>query len=449
MNIDKIITTPILLVFLIICAGSFQAFAQDEKNSQVYSVDDCIRMALDNNWSVKSKEEKIDEAVYVKKQAESDFFPTISTSYGYTRLSEVRRSKAIPLGPGAVIPASDLNSQGNFQWSATVSQPIFTGFALTSAHELAKLGIDQSVIALELEKLDLALSVKNVYFNILKADKGVDVAEKAIKSLASHVEVARNFYDVGMIPVNDLLKAEVELSNAQHNLVKVLNASQFSRASLNMLLSKPINESFDIEDMLVFKNENSDFGSYLARALEKRPEIKALELNIIQVEHQVKLARSKYFPQIALSYNYVKEGNDITASGSGFHDANSWQAMAGLSWTIWDWNKTDNSVSEKKSLKRQLIQTRKAIEDGIRLELKKAFLDLEETEKNIPTSKKAVSQAEENLRVSQERYKAQVTTSTEVLDAQTLLSQARTNYYNALYDHKLAKAALLRSIGEY
>jgi len=96
-----------------------------------------------------------------------------------------------------------------------------------------------------------------------------------------------------------------------------------------------------------------------------------------------------------------------------------------------------------------LIQTRKAIEDSIRLAIKKAVLDLEETEKNIPTSKKAVSQAEENLRVSQERYKAQVTTSTEVLDAQTLLSQARTNYYNALYDHKLAKAALLRAIGEY
>ncbi|MDY7037322.1 MAG: TolC family protein, partial [Thermodesulfobacteriota bacterium] len=66
-----------------------------------------------------------------------------------------------------------------------------------------------------------------------------------------------------------------------------------------------------------------------------------------------------------------------------------------------------------------------------------------------PTTIKAVEQAEENLRVSQERYKAQVTTSTEVLDAQTLLTQARTNYYNALYDHNLAKAKLLRAKGEY
>jgi len=76
-------------------------------------------------------------------------------------------------------------------------------------------------------------------------------------------------------------------------------------------------------------------------------------------------------------------------------------------------------------------------------------LALEEAEKNIPTTRKAIEQAEENLRVSEERYKAQVTTSTEVLDAQTLLTRASRNYYDALYDHSLAKARLQRSLGTY
>ena len=74
---------------------------------------------------------------------------------------------------------------------------------------------------------------------------------------------------------------------------------------------------------------------------------------------------------------------------------------------------------------------------------------MEEAEKNIPTTRKAVEQAEENLRVSEERYKAQVTTSTEVLDAQTLLTEGSMNYYRALYDHNLAKARLRRAIGQY
>jgi outer membrane protein len=100
-------------------------------------------------------------------------------------------------------------------------------------------------------------------------------------------------------------------------------------------------------------------------------------------------------------------------------------------------------------MKSELAKTRKAVEDGIRLQVKRSILDLKQAEDKIPAAKKAIEQAEENLRVSEERYREQVTTSTEVLDAQTLLSQARMNYYNALYDHNLARAGLLRAIGEY
>ena len=104
---------------------------------------------------------------------------------------------------------------------------------------------------------------------------------------------------------------------------------------------------------------------------------------------------------------------------------------------------------EKQAFKRELIQTKMGLQDSIRLELKEATLALDEAGKNIPTTEKAVEQAEENLRVSEERYKAQVTTSTEVLDAQTLLTQARTNHYNAIYDEKLARGKLLRALGTY
>jgi outer membrane protein len=98
---------------------------------------------------------------------------------------------------------------------------------------------------------------------------------------------------------------------------------------------------------------------------------------------------------------------------------------------------------------RQLVQTKHDVENGIRLEVKDAILGLETAEKNIPTTQKAVAQGEENLRVNEERYKAQVTTITDLLDAQTLLAQARANYYQALYDHNLAKARLERATGRY
>ena len=123
--------------------------------------------------------------------------------------------------------------------------------------------------------------------------------------------------------------------------------------------------------------------------------------------------------------------------------------MAVASWTFWEWGKTYYSVQERESLRNELLQTKQDVNENIALELKTAILALADAEEKIPTTRKAVEQGEENLRVSEERYKAQVSTITEVLDAQTLLTQARTNYYNAFYDHKLAKARLQRALGKY
>jgi outer membrane protein len=417
-----------------------------EEGVKLYTLEQGIKEAFENNWSVKAKEEKISETEYAKNEAKAGFLPTFSTSYNYTHLGFVPSINTSIFGNNLEFKLGDQNI---YQWQATVTQPIFTGYAITSAYELAKLGIDQSKVALELEKLDIALKVKEAYYNILKTDKAVDVANSAVESLKSHLEVAKNFYDVGMIPVNDLLKAEVELANAQHNLIQAQNASRLARVSFNLLLSRSVDEPFEIEDILKYTKETPDFDNCLQKALKARPEIKALDLTDAQIDQQINLAKSKYYPEVAFTYNYTKAGDTPDVSGSNFQLSDQWQAIVGLSWTFWDWNKTRNSVNQAESQKKQLSQTRKSIEDGIKLQLKQAILGLKEAEEKIPTAQKAVEQAEENLRVSEERYKAQVTTSTEVLDAQTLLSQARMNYYNALYDHNLARAGLLRAIGEY
>jgi outer membrane protein len=417
-----------------------------EEGVKLYTLEQGIKEAFENNWSVKAKEEKISENEYAKNEAKAGFLPTFSTSYNYTHLGYVPSIDTSIFGNNLEFKLGDQNI---YQWQATMMQPIFTGFAVTSAYELAKLGIDQSKVALDLEKLDLALKVKEAYFSILRADKAVNVAKSAVESLEAHHTVAKNFYDVGMIPVNDLLKAGVELANAQHNLIQAQNASRLTRVSFNVLLSRSVDEPYEIQDILKYTKETPDFDNCLQKALKARPEIKALDLTDAQIDQQINMAKSKYYPEVAFTYNYTKAGDTPDVSGSNFQLPNQWQAIVGLSWTFWDWNKTRNSVNQVESQKKQLSQTRKSIEDGIKLQLKQAILGLNEAEEKIPTAQKAVEQAEENLRVSEERYKAQVTTSTEVLDAQTLLSQARMNYYNALYDHNLARAGLLRAIGEY
>jgi len=412
-------------------------------DKKVYTLDECVKEALDNNWKLKAKKETIDQAGYVKNQARADFLPKLSTSYGYQR-DGFRRE--VFLGPG--IPVK-VGAHNNYQWKGTVTQPIFTGFALISTYRLAELGIDQSELEVQLETLDLALNAKTAYFDILTADNAVETAEKAADALESHAEVARNFYKVGMIPINDLLQSEVEASNAKHYLIRARNGARLARAKLNAILSKPVNAEIDVVDIKVHETHKGDFQEYLEQALRNRPEMKLIENNLLQTDQVIRLAESKNYPEVVFVWEYTKEGDTPSVNGGDFHQASNWAAQAALKWTFWEWGKTYYTVKEQESVKNELLKTKMQLEEDIQLQIKDAVLNIETAEANIPITRKAVEQGEENLRVSQERYKAQVSTSTELLDAQRYLTDARVFYFNALFQYHLARASLQRAMGTY
>jgi outer membrane protein TolC len=401
----------------------------------------CIDEAVDNNSDLKAKAEAIGRAEYVKKQTKADFYPKVGTDYTYSR-----RDRDTYLKFGSVSVPSSVKD--NFSWDVKVSQPLFTGYSLTAAHEISKLGVDSSRLDYEIEKLDLIFRVKEAYFAVLEADKGVEVARSAVESLESNVKVARDFYNVGIIPVNDVLKAEVELAKARQNLVAALNGASLARSSLNNILSRPIETSVTLEDILAYRPEEGNFQDYVNTAMTLRPEMKMITNALSRVDQEITLAKSAYYPEVGLTYRYNREGDEPGVNGSVVHDPSSWDVTAGLSWTLWDWGKTRNTVAEKKKGKSELLYNKESLEDAIRLEVKSAVLSLDEAEKNIPTTRKALEQAEENLRVNEERYRAQVTTITEVLDAQALLTRARVDYYRALYGHNVARARLFRAMGE-
>ena len=218
-----------------------------------------------NNRALKAKKEKIDQALFVKNQAVAEFLPKLSTSYGYSRLDKPDTMDISV--PGIGNTSIELNTKNNYQWKGTITQPVFTGFALIRSYELSKLHIDRSEIEYELQNLDLILSVKEAYFAILEMDKEVEVAVKAMESLESHVDVAHGFYNAGMIPVNDLLKSQVELANAKQDLVNARNASRLARCAFNIILSKPVESHIDVEDILIFIPQKKKFDYNLEIAL--------------------------------------------------------------------------------------------------------------------------------------------------------------------------------------
>jgi outer membrane protein len=434
---------PLLLsLFFVLLQGASERLAQAGEPVGKYNLDESVALALSKNYALKARKEQIEQARMVKNQARADFLPKAATNYSYTRLGEVLTFKS---GLGGDVPIS---TKDNYASTTSVTQPIFTGFALLSTFELAKLGIDQSETEMALDTLDLALRVKEAYFNILIADKGIEVGEKDVDARKANLEVARSFHEVGLVPINDVLKSQVELANSTENLVTAKNA-KLARAAFNTLLTRSVNDPVALEDILIYKAETYEFDALTNEALEKRPEMQLIEIGLLQADQQIRLAKSKYYPEVALRWEYQRQGDDWQVSGDEFHQDPYWQVTAGLTWTFWEWGKTYYGIREKEGLKKELIQRKLELEDNIRYELKDDLLRLENAAENIPTTKIAVEQGEENLRVNEERYKAQVATITDVLDAQTLLTQARVNHYRALYNHNLARFRLQRALGSY
>jgi outer membrane protein TolC len=422
------------LLITLFC-GVYPAGAEDA--AVMYTLESSIQQALQESTAIHAAMEGVLAAKERKEGQFTEFLPKFSAGYSYTRRDGERRVGSLVLSP-----------QNIYEFSATVDQPIFKGFHLMTKYRVAGLELDISQFELEQTRQEIILQTKETYFGVLQAERLLRVAEDAVIRLSAHEKVARSFYEVGMTPKNDLLEAEVALANAKQELVVAENRLRVAYAQFNILLRRPIDTPVILEDLLTYKHVTQTWESAWEASKQNRTELKMADLQVAIAERNVQLARKDYTPDINLRGNYSKLGdNPNVQGGEGIIDPDSWHVMLSATWTFWEWGKTRHGVREKLSLLAQAKEKKEQAEDDIRLEVKKAYLKLRESEKNIFTVKKAIEQAQENLRMNEERYKAQVATSTDVLDARTLLSKTETNYYNALSDYNIAKAQLDRAMG--
>jgi len=426
------------LSFLVFSLVSPPWPCQAEEATQTFTLKSSVEFALKHSTQILSSKEEVVAAEANKKKEFSEFLPKLSASYAYTRKDEEKRGST-----GAITSPENL-----YGFTATVDQPVFSGFSKLTQHEISSLDLGVAKLLERQARQDLILNVKKAYFELLQMEKLEKVARQAVTQLTAHAAVARNFYEVGMIPRNDLLKAEVELANAKQDLVVAKNNVLVAVSRFNVLLRRPIDDPVAVEDVMTHEPFTQAYEGCVETALKERDEIQIADQELKIAEKDVGLTRKDYYPSIDLQANYYKKGDNAGLDGGdGISDRDNWDLVATASWTLWDWRKTHYNVREKYSRLAQAKYKQAEIIDSIQQEVKEAYLRVKESEKNILTVQKAVEQAQENFRISEERYKEQVATSTEVLDAQTLLTKTQTNYFNALSSFNVSKARLNRATG--
>jgi outer membrane protein len=438
-----------LLIF-IIAVGYLSLrpdFVRAEAVDGTFNLRQTIEAALKANLELKKSKDEIDAATATKNAATTEFFPTLSARYGYIRRDNPT-TQSLGTQGGQNVEVI-INPQDEYNFVTSFTQPIFTGFALYNRYKIAGLGLDIAEFEERLARQNVILDAKNAYYLILKAQKLKDVADETVKQITAQKDVAENMYQVGMSPLNDLLQSQVQLANANQRLITAKNNLEISKSQFNKLLRRPINASVSVVDILNFTPWEHDIDYCLALAEDLRLEIQVADLQVEIAEKDYKLSQKDFFPAVNLTGNWTKRGVDWDVNGGeGIGDKDFWDIRATATWDFWQWGRTRYGVKEKLSRLSQAKLNKQQLLDNIDLEVKQAYLKTQEAQKNITTVEQAIEQAKENLRITEERYKEQVSTITDVLVAQTLLTETMTNYYNALYDFKIAKAILYRALGQ-
>jgi outer membrane protein len=441
-NLQRLLVTITIILFL-----SNPVFVFGNEKSGTLNLAQTIDAALKANLGLKRSQEEVKAAQANKNARTTEFFPTLNATYGYIKRDKATR-QTLGIPPDQIVDVV-VNPEEEYDFITSFSQPIFTGFALLNQYKIADLGLDVAEISEKLTRQDVILDAKNAYYLVLRAQKLVLVAEDTVKQISAQKEVAENMHQVGMSPLNDLLQSQVQLANAKQTLITAQNNLEVAKAQFNTLLRRPVNAPVVVEDVLDYEPFDAGLDYCMAEAEKNRLEIKVADLEVEIAERDYKLTQRNYYPFINLKGTLTRRGTDWDVDGGiGIADKEFWDIRATASWDFWEWGRTRYGVREKLSRLSQSKYRKEEIFDNIELEVKQSYLRTRESEQNITTVEKAIEQAKENLRITEERYKEQVSTTTDVLVAQTLLTETMTNYYNALYDFKIAKAILYRAIGQ-
>ncbi len=433
-----------IAIGLILSYPSFN-FAQEAAGK--LTLKQTIEAAIKANLRLQQSQDEVEAAQANKKARTTEFFPTLNARYSYLRRDNPTTTVFGTPQTGLVDVL--VNPEDEYNFVTSFNQPIFTGFALFNQYKIASLGLDVAEFLEKITRQNVILDAKNAYYSILKTQKLVDVARDTVRQIAAQKDVAENMYQVGMSPLNDLLQSQVQLANAKQRLITAQNTMEIAKSQFNTLLRKPVNAPVVIADILDYTSFEYDIDYCLTRAEANRLEIQVADLEVQIAGKDYKLSQRDYYPAVNLTGTWTRRGTDWDVDGGeGIGDKDFWDIRATATWNFWEWGRTRYGVKEKLSRLSQAKSRKEEIHDNIDLEVKEAYLRTIESEKNITTIEKAIEQAKENLRITEERYKEQVSTTTDVLVAQTLLTDTMTNYYNALYDFKIAKAVLYRAIGQ-
>jgi outer membrane protein TolC len=266
----------------------------------------------------------------------------------------------------------------------------------------------------------------------------VTLAEKHLKNV-------RSLYEVGMASKFDLLRSEVQLANLKPQLIRAKNGLNSAELGLKTLLGLDLNRPVEVRGELSYQAFEANLDANVAQALANRPELNQLRYQRQMAAEVLKMARAAYLPTVAIGGAYNYWANQFNFGRNNWESF--YQVNLVLSVPIFNGFANSAKVGETKAMLKQLDYSQKGLSEMVKFEVQEAILNLQQAKESLLSQEKNVEQAQEAVRIAELNYSEGLATNLDVSSALVALSQARTNYSQALYDYALALAQLEKAIG--
>lgn len=436
MTRNKFSKRCLLLTAAVTMLFSQSVFAEE---TVALNLQDAMERAFNTNPAITIAGYERDSARANYNAARSSRWLSISGSHSTNRSGyDDYHSVALP-GGGTKLSKEIGNSHAN---TLSASLPIYTGGKLKGTIKQAKAGYLYSEQGVQKAYNEMRSTVTNGYFDMLQADNMQKLGQESVDRLADHLKNVEAQYEVGVVAKVDVLRSQVELANAKQSLIKAENAYQIAEANLNKIVGLPMHTRLQLDNILVYNPYDNDLPYCLDYAAGHRPELEQAKQQVEAAKGALRVAISGHMPQVAAVAQQKWSDNNWPGDENG-----NWGVGLTVNLNIFDSGVTVSKIHGAEADLAKAHETYRDTVDSVNLEVRSSYLNLREAEKRIDTTQLAVSQAEEDYRIAQLRYMNGVGTNTDVLDAQVALTDAKTNYLQAMYDYNTCKTDLETAIG--
>jgi outer membrane protein TolC len=404
------------------------------------TVEDCLKLALANNKGLQRVLEEKQIARGEELKSYSAILPTVGLTGDYKRLDMVS-SISIPFGPKITMGDVD-----NYTAGLRVTQPIYAGgsiIARLNAGRLFSLLTDQTVRA---TVQNLTYAASHAYYDVLLNQHLLQISADAVRSAQAHLDSVKQKRQGGVASDFDVLRAEVELSNFQAELIRNKNAINVAKANLLKVMGVSQDSDVTLSNELVYVPLKVPMEEAVEAAYRNRPDLFGREFDIKYQKELLKVIQSRYWPVISGYY-------DRTWSKPDPHNrmliewGRAWDVGVMATLPIFDGFAREGDIAQQKArLKQSQIDLVDAEETTL-FELTKAQLSIEDAQEFVESQRLNLTRAEEGLRLAEVGYREGTNTQVEMIDTQAALTTARANYYQAIYTHIIAKLDLQKAMG--